>query len=264
MRADRLPSLRRVWREHRRALGIWAAALAALIVFYLACFPMMGEEMMVAIEGMPEGLMAAMGYQDAGTPEGYTNAVVYRLLGPVLLLVYAIGLGGRVIAGQEEDGSLELDLTAPVSRARLYVERLLASWLLLSVLVAAATLAVLLSTPLFDLGLEPARVLAASLGLWLLVGGFLSVAFALGAASGRRAAAVGGAAAMAALTYVFQGVADGAGIELLAALSPFSWFLDPDPLATGLHAGSLLQLLLVSLVAALLGLWRFGRRDLMT
>ena len=32
--------------------------------------------------------MAAMGHQDAGTPEGYTNAVVYRLLGPVLLLVY--------------------------------------------------------------------------------------------------------------------------------------------------------------------------------
>jgi len=89
-------------------------------------------------------------------------------------------------------------------------------------------------------------------------------AFALGAASGRRAAAVGGAAALAALTYVFQGAADGAGIELLAARSPFAWYLDPDPLATGLHAASLLQLSLVSLVAALLGLWRFGRRDLMT
>lgn len=46
-------------------------------------------------------------------------------------------------------------------------------------------------------------------------------------------------------------------------LSPFSWVLDPDPLASGLHVTSLLQLL-ISLVAALLGLWRFGRGALMT
>lgn len=263
MAADRLPTLRRVWRDHRRALLPWGGSLAAITIFYMAFWPMMGEEMLAAIEGMPEGLMAAMGYDRIGSAAGYVNAVVYGLLGPIMLLVHAIGLGGRLVAGQEEDGTLELDLAAPVARGRVYAERLAGLWLLMLVLVAATAAGILVSNPVFDLELRTANVLAASLGLALLVGGFATVGFALGAATGRRAVAVGGAAGLAVVTYVFRGVADGAGVDALALFSPFSWLLDPDPLVNGFDLVSTLQLAAISLVAAPLGLWRFRRRDLM-
>ncbi len=263
MRTETLPSLRRVWRDHVRSLWIWAAALAAITIFYMSFWPMMGAEMMAALEGMPEGLMVAMGYDRIGSAAGYLEAVIYGLLGPVLLLVYGIGLGGRLIAGQEEDGSLELDLTAPVSRARIYLERLAAAWLLVTCLVAAATAAVLVSVPLFDLQIPTVNVLAASLGLWLMVGGFTTLAFALGAARGRRGLALGVAAGVAVVAYVFRGVANAAGVEVLGAFSPFAWFLDPEPLVHGVDLPSALQLLAISLVTAPLGLWRFLKRDLM-
>jgi len=263
MRADALPTLRRVLRDHRRGFLTWAAALAAITVFYMSFWPMMGNEMLRAIEGMPEGLMAAMGYDRIGTAAGYLEAVVYGLLGPVMLLVYGIGLGARLVAGQEEDGTLELDLTAPIARGRLYGERLAALWLLVAGQVAVVTVAVLLSDPLFDLGLSFTHVLAASLGLLLLLGAFATLAFALGAAVGRRGVALGAAAAAAVVAYVFRGVANAAGVDLLAALSPFSWFLDPDPLANGFDLLSSVQLAAISLAAAPLGLWRFVRRDLM-
>lgn len=262
MAAEVLPTLRRVWRDHRRGLLPWGGALAAITFFYMAFWPMMGDEMLAAIEGMPEGLMAALGYDRIGSAVGYVNAVVYGLIGPVLLLVYAIGLGGRLVAGQEEDGTLELDLTAPVARGRVYLERLAGVWLLVVVLVAATSAGILVSNPVFDLGLSVAHVLAASLGLALLVGGFGTVAFALGAATGRRSIAVGGGAGLAVLAFVFRGVADGAGVEALAALSPFSWLLEPDPLMNGFDLPSVLRLVAVPLVAAPIGLWRFRRRDL--
>lgn len=264
MRADPIPTLRRVWRDHRRAFFVWNAALAAITLFYMAFWPVMGEEMLVAIEGMPEGLMTALGYDRIGTAAGYLEAVVYGLLGPVLLLVYGIGLGARLIAGQEEDGSLELDLAAPVARGRLYGERLAALWLLLAGLVLGATLAVLVSDPLFGLRLDLGHVAVTSLGLLLLVGGYATLAFAAGAATGRRGTALGAVAGLAVVGYVFRGVANAAGVDALAAASPFSWFLDPDPLANGFDLASTLSLAAITLVAAPVGLWRFRRRDLMT
>jgi ABC-2 type transport system permease protein len=263
MAADAFPTVRRVLRDHRRGLVTWGPALAALVVFYMAFWPTMGDEMLAALEGMPQGIMAAMGYDRIGSAAGYLEAVVYGLLGTVLLLVYVIGLGGRLIAGQEEDGTLELDLTAPVSRGRIYWERLAAAWLLLTVLAAVVTLAVLVSDPLFDLGLPTGNVVAASVGMWLLVGAYGTIAFAVGAASGRRGVAVGVAAGLAVVGYVFRGVANAAGVDLFATLSPFSWYLGADPLAAGYDLVTLLQLAAITVVAAPLGAWRFARRDLM-
>ncbi len=264
MRAEPFPSFARVLRDHRRAFLVWTVALTSITAFYMAFWPMMGAEMLTAIEGMPEGLMAAMGYDRIGTAAGYLEAVVYGLLGPILLLVYGIGLGVRLIAGQEEDGTLELDLTAPVARGRLYGERLAALWLLLVGLVVGVTTAVLVSDPLFDLGLDLGNVVATSAGLVLLVGGFATLGFAVGAATGRRGVALGAVAVLAVVGYVFRGVANAAGVDALAAVSPFSWFLAPDPLANGFDLASTLKLAATSLVAAPLGLWRFQRRDLMT
>ena len=45
---------------------------------------------------------------------------------PLLLLVFAIGLGARAIAGSEQEGTLELLLSNPVTRRTVVAERYLA------------------------------------------------------------------------------------------------------------------------------------------
>ena len=47
-------------------------------------------------------------------------------------------------------------------------------------------------------------------------------------------------------------------------LSPFSWFLDRGPLATGFDLLGAMRVAAITLVAAPLGPWRFGRCELMT
>lgn len=49
----------------------------------------------------------------------------------------------------------------------------------------------------------------------------------------------------------------------MTAVSPFSWYLDPNPLAEGFDPGGLALLAAVPVLAALVGLATFDRRDVM-
>jgi hypothetical protein len=47
-----------------------------------------------------------------------------------------------------------------------------------------------------------------------------------------------------------------------AELSPFRWYLEPDPLVTGIHTENVLVLAAVALVCLVVAVWTFRRRDL--
>lgn len=265
MLADRLPITVSVLRRRRRGLAGWSLALAAVSAVYVAFWSAMGggAEVQAVVENMPEGVAQALGYDRMGTPAGYLESSVFGLLAPALLLVFAIGAGARLLAGDEEDGTLELELAHPVARRRVAAERLGALAVGVIVLVAVTAAVVLALAAAVDMDVATSGVLAASTGMLLLVLGFGLVAFGVGAATGRRAAALGVAAGLAVLSYVADAVAPLVGWGgWLEALSPFSWYLGPDPLATGWHLGSLLGLAAISVVFAALALVTVDRRDL--
>ena len=256
--------LRGVVHDRRRSLMLWSIALAAVSAIYTAFYPAIGEEQMVDMaEMMPEDLAAALGYDRLGDAAGYLTATVFGLLGPALLLVFAIGTGGRLVAGSEEDGTLELELAHPVSRRSIYAERwlgLAASVTTLVAVLAAVTLALVVG---LDLDVGVGGLLTCSLGLLLFALAHATVAFAVGAATGRRAIGVGVAAGLAAAGYIGDAVGplvEGAG--WLQTVSPWYWYLGGDPLVDGIDLGGFAALLALTSVAAVVGLLRFDRRDL--
>ncbi len=264
MLADRLPVLSSLLRERRRSLVLWAIALAAINATYVAFWPAMGagEEMQALVENMPEGLVQALGYDAIGTPTGYLESTVFGLLAPALLLVFAIGAGARLLAGEEEDGTLELELAHPIARRRVVAERLGTLVVTVVALVAVTTAVVLALVAAVDMDVAASAIVATAAGLLLLVLGFGLVAFGLGALTGRHGVALGVAGGLAVLAYVTDALA--ALVDWgrwLEAFSPFSWYLGPDPLTTGWHAGSLAALAAISVVAALVALVAFDRRD---
>jgi ABC-2 type transport system permease protein len=242
----------------------WSLALAAVSAVYAAFWPAIGggPEMQALVENTPKGLVTALGYDRIGSPAGYLESTVYGLLASALLLVFAIAGGARLLAGEEEGGTLELELAHPVARRRVAAEHLGVLAASVAVLVAVTTLAVLVLAAVVDMGVAVAGVLAASTGMLLLVLGFGLIAFGVGAATGRRTVALAVAAGVAVLAYVADAVAPlvewGGWLE---AVSPFSWYLAPDPLATGWHLPSLLGLAAVSVVFAAVALVGIDRRD---
>jgi ABC-2 type transport system permease protein len=258
------PVLRWVLIQQRRSLLGWAIAMAAITAIYVSFWPAMGggEELQALIDGLPEGLVSALGYDGLGSAAGYLESTVFGLLGPVLLLVFVIGAGARTVAGLEEEGALELESSAPVSRRRVLSERMLALGVGVVVLCLVAGVVSAGLVLALDMDVALSGIAATTLGLALLVSAHGAVSLGVGAATGRRSLALGAGAGLAVAGYMANAIGamldDG---EWLRALSPFHWYLGSEPLVNGV-AGGFLGLAALTVVAAGLGLWRYERRDL--
>ena len=262
--APRAPITRWLLREQRRSHVLWGVSLAAVCALYMAFYPSMANEDMEAlIAGLPEALRVGMGWDRIATGAGYLESTVYGLLAPALLLVFAISHGARLLAGEEEAGTLELESTAPVGRRSLLLQRFTALTVGLVLLVAVLGGVTLVLAPALDMGIAPANILAACLGLWLFVLAMGAVAFAVGAATGRRGTALSVGSALAVGSYMANAIAPMTeGGDWLTAVSPFSWYLSGDPLTTGVDPLGYGLLLVLTVVAIGFGLAAFDRRDL--
>jgi ABC-2 type transport system permease protein len=92
---------------------------------------------------------------------------------------------------------------------------------------------------------------------------FGSLAFAVGAGTGRRSLALTVASAVAVATYTLNGLAGSVkAAHGLRFLSPFHWFLGRNMLAQGIAPEGLTLPIAFAAVFAVVGIWRFLRRDL--
>ena len=131
-------------------------------------------------------------------------------------------------------------------------------------MVAVITAALLAVNPVFGLDLPVAGVVAAGLALWLLGTSFGAVALLVGAFTGRSATAGGMAGLLALLAWFvtsFSGLLP--WLEGAGAVSPFTWYREPDPLIAGFGAGHL-WLLMTTIVLLVVAVLVFDRRDIAT
>jgi ABC-2 type transport system permease protein len=262
--SEGLPVLTGVLKEQKRSLIVWGAALFTVAAFYISFYPSIGSTpaMQEMIDSMPQGVAKALGYDQIASAAGYIGATVFGLIGPVLMLVFGIGAGARMIAGEEEAGSLELELAHPVGRMRLAGERWLAVAIDLCLLTLPVLAASFLLITVLDLDVKFGNLLAMSAGLFLFALAFATTAFAIGAATGRRAIALGGTAAVAVMAYIAHAIGPQLqGGAWMDKISPFGWYLSDTPLQNGWDFGGLGLLAAVALVMVPLALVTFSNRD---
>ena len=252
-----------VLHDQRRGLIGWVLAVAAVATMYTAFYPSIGAaKFEVILQAMPE-FAKVMGFDKILSAPGYVGATVYSLLGAVLVLVCAISHGARLIAGEEEAGTLELDFSAPVTRDRVFLERLAVLWLTVLLLVLSITTVLLILSSALDLGLGVVNLIAASTGLLVFGGALGTVAFGVGAATGRRSIGIGVASSIAVVAYLFNYLSSLVNAPWMESLSPFSWYIGNDPLINGFDGGGLALLAALAIVAGVGGWVPFRRRNLM-
>ncbi len=253
-----------VVRTSRRALIGWGIALAAVTSLYTSLYPTIGTvDFEAMIDALPAALVEALDYDQISSAAGYITSTVYALLGTVLLSVFVIGLGAGLVAGREEDGTLELEFTAPVPRRRVYLERLAALWIALSLLTLWVSIVVYLWVLVLNLDVELVNLVAITAGMLLFLGGLGTLALAVGAITGRRSIALGVAAGLAVAAYMLNAIGPTIDAPWMETISPFAWFVGDQPLANGFDWTGLGLLALIPILAAPAGLWVFSRRDLM-
>jgi ABC-2 type transport system permease protein len=249
----------------RDAVPWTIAALSVLLVMAAVAMPMyaqFGEGYLGLLDDMPAWLRVIYG-DSLASVGGLVAMAMFTLIGPLVLLAYAIGMGTGAAVGEEEDGTLSLLLANPISRNRVLLSK--ASVAILGILVIAAGLWLGIDAVARLVGIDMAGQdsLAASIHMAALALVFGALALAVSAWTGSSALGLGVAGILAVLSYVINTwlplVKDLAG---LARYSPWHLYAGADALRKGLDPGLLalaLGVATVLFVAAFVGL---ARRDL--
>lgn len=254
--------------EQRRSLLWWGLGLFVAGATYAPFYPsikdnaeMLNKYMNSMPDFLKEAFLGATG--DFTSPAGYLNTELFNFFAPLLLILFAVGAGARAIAGEEEKQTLDILLSTPTPRRRIVIDKF-GAMLVASVLISALLwLSVPVTGPPFGLNASLVDLTAAVFMCFLLAMAFGAIALAIGAATGRRALAVGVTAGIAGGTYLLDLLVPAIkSIEFLQLLSPFHYYLGAEPMMRGLDIGGSLVLAAIAIVAFAAALVLFERRDL--
>jgi len=255
----------------RRSLLVWSIALAALIAMYVAVWPSVqgtGSSFSKLIDEMPaayKALFTTGSGIDFSTPAGYLNVELFSFMGPLVVLVYAIGAGASAIAGEEDRHTLDLLLVNTVGRGRIVIEKMAAMMLGVTVLVTAMWAALLVEGRIAAMDVPVANSAAALTHLGLLGLEFGALALLVGAWTGRVGLSRAVPAIAAGATYVVNALASLVGwLEPVRTFSPFFQYSGHDPLRTGFSGPAIAVSVASTVLLTVASAWAFRRRDIAT
>jgi ABC-2 type transport system permease protein len=251
-------------RDQRWALLGWGLGLSLLLLVEAAVWPSIRDmpnfdELMA---NYPKAMQKLFDVQSMTTGTGFMNAELFTLMVPMVFIFYGVGRGARMVAGEEEAGYLEAVLVTPVSTRSVLLQKAAALAVGIVALGALLALVLLACSLVFGLGIGAGDTLVACLAMVLIGFEFGAVALAVGAATGRRALAlgIGGAAAVAAyVLYALGRMVE--SVEPYLPLSPFQQALQHGPLGGSLPL-TLGWVALGAAVVLTVAIPLFDRRDL--
>jgi ABC-2 type transport system permease protein len=266
MANSRLPLFRRSIADSWRSTLGWTIGVAAALLLYLPLFPSLGgtdSQMAQLIHTLPRQLVNTLNYGSITSGSGYTESTFFGLLGFVLMIIAATTWGTAAIAGDEENGTLELTLAHAVSRQQLVLERALAVVVRLLWLALFSALVVLALNHSSQLDLKASNVIAvaaAFLGLGLLSA---TLGIAVGALTGRRVYATAAGAGIAVIGYVLNAIGNQSkDLDRLRDFSPYGWAYHHTPLSSGADWSGLALLYGFSILFVIVGVVALRRRDI--
>jgi len=246
-----------------RFVGTVSAALGLIAVMAAvgALFPAVGHS--IGKLSLPAGVANLLGGADYGTITGWFRSEIAEIYGPLVIGALAISGAAAVTAGEEEDRILGVVLAYPIRRSRLVAAKAAAIALIVLVIGPAVWIGLIVGVAAGGGGITLVDItaLALQLGFFGLATG--AVALALGAGTGRRSLAVGGAAAVAILGWLINSFAPlVSAVAWLKYLTLFYYYAGYDPLARGVGVPGLIVLGLVTLALTAAAVLAFERRDL--
>jgi ABC-2 type transport system permease protein len=252
--------------EKRSSTLIWTIAFLATVVLIVVLFPTFKDSFGEALKDVPESLQGLLGNaSDYQTINGFIDI---QVIGQMVFLTLILGIiiGTSLLAGEENSRTLHTLLAQPVSRTRIYIEKYMAIILITALACIGGIFGgiVLGVLPIGELSnVDIGRSLQAAFMTWLLTLAFATLAYSIGAITGKRGVAGIVAGFFAFATYMITTLASSASaLEKLNTISPFHYFNQPSVMKTGLDTGNIAVLGIATLALFLVGLYIFRRRNI--
>jgi ABC-2 type transport system permease protein len=263
MEATMVRLLRQELLFRRNAIIGWSLGLCFFPLVYIAIYPSVAEEM----AGLADlEIYRALG-MNLGTFPDWVGSILIVFM-PLIAAIYALINGTGTLAGEEEDGRLEMIVTLPLARWQIVAAKALAlviSSMMIFIVVGVVSALVFLSIDSqIETELAAGDLFWAVLSAWPLVFamGMISLFLAAFAPSRRIAATI--AAIILVAGYFGNNLAN--STDRLRLLEPFFLFTYLDGTGSGVMAGQqtsdTLILATIGFVAFALALYFFQQRDL--
>jgi len=235
--------------NRRRSLAWWIGGSFAYLLFLGSAFPTLADnaaDFEKMLDSYPEALRAMFNIVEGvslGSGPGFLHMELYSFVLPLLLIIFAVGFGARAVAGEEEEGTLDLILSGPTARHRWLAHQFAAMTALTFLIGLVNFAAILLAGVAFDMGLAPGKLAAATFGVVLIALVFGALALAVGAVTGKRGVAIAVASAVALAAYLVFSLAEVVTwLGTVQKASPWYYYAASAPLLKGIewaHAGVL-------------------------
>jgi ABC-2 type transport system permease protein len=251
-------------RDQRRGFIGWSIGVILTVGIMGAFWPFMKDMPDIAafVETYPEAFRKLFQIEAMTSGAGFFNVELFSMMLPIIFLVFGISRGARLVAGEEEVGTLEALASVSVPRYRILLDKALALVTTVSGLGLVTFLATWVTSALFGMEVPTGEALISSAVMAFLGIEFGLIALAIGALTGHRGLALGTASALAVASYLLY--VAGVFIEEVETwriLSPFQQALAGGPIGGGWRA-VFLWMPMVGMLAAAASGWRFDRRDL--
>lgn len=265
-----IPTIR--WELHQRKTYLfwWTVCTLGIVATILLIYPSIHSQA-TQLNNVLNQLPAALRDLKTGgsevdivTPIGYLNSQLFYATMPFIQIIMAIGLGGSLLARDEQNHTLELALARPISRGRLLAAKAISGVVLVAIIGAVSAVAILGLAKLVDLNISSAHVLLTSLYSLLFSLSFGAIAFTLTAASNlTRRSSVAVATFMSIGGYLLASLSDLSHyIQTPAKLLPYHYYSPTQLLAGHVATGLSIYLIGIGIICIMLSWWGFRRRDI--
>ncbi len=254
----------RKWYSFFWIIGV--AAFIALVIGVYPAFRHQSAQLNKSLNQLPAAVksLAADTNENLLSPVGYMSSNVYYLMLPILYGIVAIGLGGSILARDEQNHTLELLLSRPVSRTKVLAAKALAGITILAMIAAGTILATVVLAWLTNLGLSLWHLTLATIMAALMALVFGALAFTLTAIGhSARIASVGVSVLLLVASYLFTSLAGTVHwLKWPSTLLPYHYY-HPSPIMDGSFTGkAALGMLGVIVIFALIAVLTFRHRDI--
>jgi ABC-2 type transport system permease protein len=258
-----------LWHEllsRRSAIIGWGLGLCFFPIVYVGLYPSFAEQLPAFQEMMDIPIYQALGISMASF-EGYMASTVNNLV-PVILAIYAVSNGTGTLAGEEENGRLELIAALPLPRWQIVLAKAVALavalFLILAIVSAGAALTMVFIQSQITAAVTPLDVFVSLLAAWPVVVAFGMISLFLAAFAPSRRIAMALATVVVIGSFLGNNLAGMVeSLESIKGLFLFSFYdASAEGLINGQEPVNLLILLVVALVALGLAVFFFSRRDL--
>lgn len=259
----------RTLRDRKISILIYVLFAVLLLWLYVSMFPGLqksSEEFTKLFETYPEGFVKAFNIDTVSFSviENFLAVEYYSLMWPILVMFMLISLAGNGLAGEIERGTMEILLSRPLSRIKVFFARYLSGATLLAVFTLVTSYGVIPLAKLYNVAYQLPNYLSVSVISFLFGLAVFSVAMMFSAMVSERSRAYMITGGILVVMYVLNLVATfKESLDWLKFISFFHYDSSYDAISQNILSGrNILVFGAAIVICTAIGAVVFTKRDI--